>query len=102
MTALHYIQKGLLPTIEPEIKVIFTNLLEALITHYVSNAYRVWDDYVVIQLLNLFVDNIYIFNDANFLKLQCHIQHFCENTSFQVQAAYFKVWQQFLRDKESQ
>ena len=53
-------------------------------------------------MINLFLDNSYIFKQAHFLIVLSHVQHFCTNGSFLVQAAYFKLWTKFITVIEAQ
>lgn len=97
---MHYIQKGIAPSIDVELQGVFSDLLDSLLKHYLAS--KTWDDIVAVQMINLFADNVYIFNLLNFTKLSSQIQLICSNTSFAVQEAYFRVWVQFMKCKESQ
>ena len=80
--------------------VVFSNLLDVLLTNYIQH--RHYDDQTAVQVINLFADSIYIFKDMNFVTLNKHIQDVCTKSSFSVQAAFFIVWQQFMKNKESE
>jgi hypothetical protein len=61
LTAVHYIFKGLLPTIEDPIREVFTHFLDNLVDHHFKT--MTWEDSVVIALINLFADSVHVFKD---------------------------------------
>jgi len=60
-TAVHYILKGLMPTIEDPIKAVFSEFLGSVLDHYLLRI--TWDDSAAIPLIELFSDSTYIFKD---------------------------------------
>jgi len=61
-----------------------------------------WEDSVLIPLMELFGDSMHVFNSAHFINLSSHISEVCTRCSFQIQATFFKLWNTFMRDVESQ